>query len=148
MPLRLAERHLIVTPGLAIPLSEFDETYIRASGPGGQHVNKTSTAVQLRFNVTASQAIDDATRQRLMVIAGNRLTGAGELVITAGRFRSREQNRRDAFERVARLLERASHAPRKRKRTKPTRAARERRLQDKRRRGNVKRLRGRPDGRD
>ena len=146
MPLRLDEKHLVITPDLSIPLSEFDESYIRASGPGGQHVNKTSTAVQLRFDLAASRALDDATRQRLTVIAGNRLTRAGELIITAGRFRSREQNRRDAFERLARLVERASHAPRKRKRTRPSRAARERRLQDKRHRGNVKRLRGKPDG--
>ncbi len=144
MPLRPDKKLLIVTPALTIPLAEFDETYIRASGPGGQHVNKTSTAVQLRFNVRESQAIDETTRQRLVAIAGNRLTRSGELVVTAGRYRSREQNRRDAYERVARLLERASRPRKKRKRTRPTRASRQRRLDDKRRRGDVKRLRGKP----
>lgn len=148
MSLRPNKKDLFITPALSIPLAEFDETYIRASGPGGQHVNKTSTAVQLRFNVHTSKALGEATRQRLIDIAGNRLTRAGELIVTAGRFRSREQNRRDAYERVARLLERATRAPVIRKRTRPTRAAKRQRLQDKRRRGGVKRLRGKPGAQD
>lgn len=135
---------LQITPTLSIPLDEFELQFIRASGPGGQHVNKSSTAVQLRFDVSASASLTPAVRKRLVAIAGNRITKEGELIVTAQRFRSREQNRRDALERVARLVQRAARKPKPRRKTRVPRAARERRLEDKKKRGEKKRLRGRP----
>ncbi|NNF61410.1 MAG: aminoacyl-tRNA hydrolase [Gammaproteobacteria bacterium] len=135
---------LTVTDTLSIPLDEFELSFIRASGPGGQHVNKSSTAVQLRFDIRSSPSLPDDVRKRLLRIAGNRVTTQGELILTAKRFRSRKQNRQDALDRVARLVRRATVVPKKRRRTKPTRAARRQRLDDKKRRGKVKRLRGRP----
>lgn len=135
---------LQITPTLSIPLDEFELQFIRASGPGGQHVNKSSTAVQLRFDVAGSRCIDGPTRDRLVAIAGNRLTNDGELIITAQRFRSREQNRRDALDRVAKLLQRASRKPKPRRKTRVPRASRKRRLDDKKKRAEKKRLRGRP----
>lgn len=135
---------LTITDTLSIPLDEFALSYIRASGPGGQHVNKTSTAVQLRFHIGNSPSLPDDVRKRLLRIAGNRVTRQGELVLTAKRFRSRRQNQQDALDRVAKLLRRATMKPKKRRRTAPSRAARRQRLDDKKRRGKVKRLRGRP----
>ena len=119
-------------------------SFIRASGPGGQHVNKSSTAVQMRFDVLNSPSLSDEIRQRLIKIAGNRITSGGELVVTAQRFRSREQNRRDALQRIATLVRGATVVPKKRRRTKPSAKARKRRLDDKRKRGERKKLRGRP----
>lgn len=142
MPLQ--DGFLRISPTLAVPLEEFELTFVRASGPGGQHVNKTSSAVQLRFDVDGSKSLDDKLRRRLKDIAGNRLTNAGEIVLTAQRFRSREQNRRDAFDRIEKLLLRASRVRKRRRKTQVPRAARERRLDDKRKRAEKKRLRGTP----
>ena len=133
-----------VAPGLAIPEDELDERFILAGGPGGQNVNKVATAVQLRFDVAGSPTLPPEVRQRLLRIAGARVTADGVLVMTARRHRTREANRRDARARLAALVARALQAPRPRHATRPTRAARERRLQDKARRGTVKRQRTRP----
>ena len=133
-----------VAPGLAIPEDELDERFILAGGPGGQNVNKVATAVQLRFDVAGSPSLPPEVRQRLLRIAGARVTADGVLVMTARRHRTREANRRDARARLAALVARALQAPRPRHATRPTRAARERRLQDKARRGTVKRQRTRP----
>ncbi|MBT8143140.1 MAG: aminoacyl-tRNA hydrolase [Gammaproteobacteria bacterium] len=134
--------------GISIPLSEIAASYIRASGPGGQHVNKSSTAVQLRFDIDNASTLDEAIRARLRRLAGNRVNKDGELIVTAQRFRSREQNYRDGLERIGRLVARAATAPKKRRKTRPSRAAKKRRLDDKRRRSRVKQLRGRPGRHD
>lgn len=133
-----------VAPGIAIPEEELDERFVQSGGPGGQNVNKVATAVQLRFDAAGSPSLAPEVRQRLLSIAGTRVTAEGELVITARRFRTQEANRRDARARLAALVARALEDPRPRHATRPTRAARERRLQDKVRRGAVKRQRTPP----
>lgn len=129
---------------LGIPPAEYSLAWVRSPGPGGQNVNKLATACQLRFAVGATSLLDEAGRERLRRLAGRRLTRDDELLIDAHRHRTREANRRDALERLAELLAAARVAPKKRKKTAPTRASRERRLQGKKRRQDVKRLRGRP----
>ena len=133
-----------VAPGIAIPEEELDERFVQSGGPGGQNVNKVATAVQLRFDAAGSPSLTPEVRRRLLRIAGTRVTAEGELVITARRFRTQETNRRDARARLAALVARALDEPRPRHATRPTRAARERRLQDKVRRGAVKRQRTPP----
>ena len=137
---------LRITDTLAIDDAELEESFVRASGPGGQNVNKVSTAVQLRFDVRRSPALAEAVRQRLERLAGNRLTSEGVLVITANRFRTQLQNRADARERLAELVRRALVAPKLRRATKPTYASKLRRADEKQRRARVKSLRRvRPD---
>lgn len=136
---------LLIGPSIVIDESEIREEFVRAAGPGGQHVNKAATAVQLRFNVVRSPSLSAAVRARLLQLAANRINEQGELVIEARRFRSQEQNRRDARERLAELLRRAAVRPKKRRPTKPGRAARERRLANKRRRSELKRQRRTPN---
>jgi len=139
---------LRVTDSLSIPLDALDLSYIRASGPGGQNVNKVATAAQLRFDAAACPAIAPDLLARLRRVAGRRMTSDGVVVITAQRFRSQERNREDSIERLVELLKKASHRPKARRPTKPGKAARERRLDAKRRQSSIKKHRGRVGGMD
>ena len=127
---------------VAIRDEEVTETFVRARGPGGQNVNKVSSAVQLRFRARGSPSLAPDVAARLERIAGARLTRDGEIVITAGRFRTQAANRRDALARLARMIDEASRPPAPRVSTRPRRTAVRRRLEDKARRSRVKRLRG------
>jgi len=130
-----------ITKTIAIAERELEEHFIRASGPGGQNVNKLASAVQLRFDVRGSPNLPDEVRARLEHLAGRRLTREGVLVINAQRHRTQERNRADARGRLFDLIRRAAVAPRARRPTKPTAGARERRLESKKRRGAIKGLR-------
>ena len=134
---------IIVSPDIAIPEEELEESFIRASGPGGQNVNKVSTAVQLRFDVRRSPSLPNDVAVRLMRLAGSRMTGDGVLVLTAQRFRTQEANRADARARLAELVAQAAVRPRKRRPTRPSLASKERRLTGKAVRSGVKAGRGR-----
>jgi ribosome-associated protein len=130
-----------ITADIAIDESEISESFIRASGPGGQNVNKLATAVQLRFDVRHSPSLPDEVRARLEAIAGRRLTRDGVLVITAQRYRTQERNRDDALARLVELIRAATARPRPRRPTRPTFASKVRRLEGKKRRGGIKALR-------
>jgi ribosome-associated protein len=131
-----------ITPALALDDAEIEERFVRASGPGGQNVNKVATAVQLRFDVGRSAALTSEVRDRLRTLAGSRMTGEGILVIDARAHRTQGQNREDARNRLADLIRRALVRPKRRRRTKPGKAAKERRLDTKRRRAETKQGRG------
>lgn len=136
---------LRITPDIRIPEAELTEHFVRASGPGGQNVNKVATAVQLRFDVRASPSLPEDVRTRLLRLAAPRINRHGELVIDARRYRGRERNRTDARRRLARWIERAARPPKRRKPTRPPPAAKRRRLENKKARARMKRLRKPPD---
>jgi ribosome-associated protein len=130
-----------ITPQLALDETELNFRFVRAPGPGGQNVNKVSSAVELRFDVARSSALPDALKQRLVKLAGKRLTADGLLLIDAHRFRTQSMNRKDAIERLVALLQAAAIAPKTRTPTRPSRAAREARLTTKRKASQIKQTR-------
>jgi ribosome-associated protein len=133
---------LEVTPSVVIPDTDLSFAFVRASGPGGQNVNKVSSAVQLRFDMRGSTALTETVKSRLRALAGRRFTDDGAILIIARNQRSQEHNRREALERLTELIQRALVVPKTRKATKPTRASRERRLEHKTRQQQTKRGRG------
>lgn len=135
---------IAVAPGLAIHPDELVFRFVRASGPGGQNVNKVSTAAELRFDLASSPSLPPAVKARAARLAGSRLTDAGEILIFAERFRTQALNREDAQSRLLDLLAAAAVVPRKRRPTKPTKASKVRRLDAKKRRSDVKSGRGKP----
>ena len=130
-----------VTDEILLNENELEFHYMRASGPGGQNVNKVDSAAQLRFDAANSPSLPDDVRSRLFNLARNRITTEGVLVIEAKRFRTQEKNRQDAVDRLLQLIRRAAEKPKLRKRTKPSMASKRKRLELKRRRGEIKRLR-------
>jgi ribosome-associated protein len=130
-----------ITPSIQIDDEEVELIFIRAPGPGGQNVNKVSSAVQMRFNVQGSPSIPEEVKKRLIKLAGRRLTSEGVLIIEARQYRSQERNRQAALVRLVRLIQQACEPPKPRHKTKPTHAATLRRLETKRKRGEIKRMR-------
>jgi len=130
-----------ITPTLGIDESEIQVDFVRASGPGGQNINKVATAVQLRFDVSSSPSLASDVKERVIALAGTRITTDGVLVIDARQHRTQEQNRQAAIARLIELLRRAAEPPKPRHRTRPTRASVQKRIEGKRRRGTVKRMR-------
>ncbi len=136
---------LEITPHIRLHEDELVFRFVRASGPGGQNVNKVATAAELRFDVMRNVSLPDAVRERLSRLAANKINSQGQLLIFAQRFRTQERNRADAVERLVTLIRRAAEIPKPRKRTKPTRASKRRRLDGKRRHSDKKRQRRQSD---
>lgn len=132
---------IYITKDISLDEKEIHEEFVRASGPGGQNVNKVSTAVQLRFDVKHSPSLPEEVRERLMRIAGKRMTAEGVLIIDARRFRHQERNRQDALNRLMELIRQAARKPKIRHKTKPSLASRQKRLEAKRRHAEKKRFR-------
>ncbi len=132
---------IITNDFIHVPENEISEQFIRASGPGGQHVNKTSTAVQLRFDVNASSSLTDDVKTRLKKIAGSKITADGIIIIEAKRYKSRENNRQDARNRLASLIRKAQEKPAKRIPTRPSAASKRKRLTEKKKRSSLKKMR-------
>ena len=135
------ETEIVLSNGLKLDIQEFEFRFVRASGPGGQNVNKVASAVELRWDLGKSACLPPGVRFRLETLAGSRLTDEGVLIVQAQRHRTQERNRADAVERVVELVERALHPPKPRKKTKPSKASKRRRLDGKRHQGDKKRLR-------
>lgn len=129
-----------ITPSLQIDERDLQIDFVRSSGPGGQNVNKVATAVQLRFDVRTS-SLPEEVKARLIRLAGNRITSEGVLLIEAKRFRTQEQNREDAIQRFVELVLKSLVKPKARKKTRPTQASKEQRLQEKKKRGEIKKIR-------
>lgn len=136
---------LEISDDLVIPDAEIEFTAIRAPGPGGQHVNKVSSAIHLRFDIARSSVLDDETKERLLAMNDRRISKAGVVVIKSSRFRNQDKNKADALRRLKDLVSKGLEIPRTRKKTKPPRTVQEKRLEQKARRSQLKRLRKAPD---
>ncbi len=134
-----------VTPEISIDENEVELDFIRSSGPGGQNVNKVSTSVQLRFNIATSPNLPTRVRERLIRLAGAKVTSDKVLIIQASNYRSQEKNRQDAISRLVKLIEEASKEPKERRKTKPTFESKRRRLESKKRKGLIKKMRRAPN---
>ena len=133
-----------VSPHISLDEDEIEERFVRASGPGGQNVNKVASAVQLRFDAAGSANLSEAVKRRLRRVAGSRMTAEGEIVIHADRYRTQSRNREDALDRLVDMIREAEHVPKRRIPTRPTLASKTRRLDGKARRGQVKSRRRKP----
>jgi ribosome-associated protein len=130
-----------ITPSLHIDESEFQLSFVRGSGPGGQNINKVATTVQLRFDIQNSPSLRDDVKERLIRLGGSRVTGDGVLVLEAGRFRTQEQNREDAVQRLVALVRQALYVPKPRRPTRPSKSAKAARVDAKKKHGEIKRMR-------